>query len=86
MCAASGTKVTNKGMILRDLNIWSPVFPVSETDSSGAPIYWPNWHCYGDYRRGGFGYDPASDMLNFYAYYIGSDDHTWHTNVISAHR
>jgi hypothetical protein len=85
MCAAPGTKVTNKGMILRDLNIWSPVFPVSETDSSGASIYWPNWHCYGDYRRGGFAYDPASNMLNFYAYYIGSDDHTWHTNVISAH-
>jgi hypothetical protein len=84
-CAATGTKVTIKGMMMRDTNIWGPVFQVSETDANGAPLWWPNWHCKGDYRHGGFAYDPASAMLNFYTYWIGSDDATFHTNMISAH-
>ena len=78
-CAAPGTKVTNKGMVIRDLNLWSPIFAISD----GAP--WENWHCKGDYRGGGFAYDAASNMLNFFPYWIGSDDATFHTTMISAH-
>jgi hypothetical protein len=82
LCAAPGTpgtKVTNKGMVIRDLNIWSPIFAISDV----AP--WANWHCMGDYRRGGFAYDAASNMLNFFPYWIGPDDATFYTTMISAH-
>ena len=78
-------KVTNKGVLLRDLNLWSPVFPIVPNDASGNPLTWTGWSNGGDYRRGGFVYDAANDLLNFYPEWVGADNGSWNTNRITAH-
>jgi len=83
--APAGTTVTNNGMLIRDLNLWAPIIPVVQNDGNGNPLYWSGWSQGGDYRRAAFAYDGASNTLNFFPYWVGSDNATWNTNFIVAH-
>jgi hypothetical protein len=81
--ADPGVRMTVKGMILRDLNLWAPIFHIVGDDVDGTPLAWTGWTKAGDYVRAGFAYDSASDMLNFFP--IWANNGTWNTNMISAH-
>jgi hypothetical protein len=73
------TYVTVKGTMLRDTNIWAPVFEIAN-----VPNWWNNWSKTGDYVWGGFAYDSSSDMLDFFPVWEDSSGNWW-TNMMSAH-
>jgi hypothetical protein len=92
----AGVQTTVKGMVLRDMNLWAPIFPVVANTFNGNPQSWVNWIKSGDYVRGGFAYDAPSDMLQFFPIWRGVDwgpdcsgtnryNSVWYSNMISAH-
>jgi hypothetical protein len=92
----AGVQTTVKGMVLRDMNLWAPIFPIVGNTFNGTPQTWVNWIKSGDYVRGGFAYDAPSDMLQFFPIWRGPDwgpdcsgtnrfNSVWYSNMISAH-
>jgi hypothetical protein len=77
------TGVTVNGTLLRDMNLWGPVFAIAGNDPGGIP--WTGWSKRGDYVFGGFAYDSTSDMLNFFPVWAGSSESTWWVNTVTAH-
>jgi hypothetical protein len=80
---------TMRGMVIRDLNVWAPSFPIVANDASGNPKTWKGWFKGGDYVAGGFAYDVASNMLDFYPLWVqatstGAPDQ-WYVSLVRAH-